>query len=501
MSTTERTVKGEIKVASRIIDYLSSGLYKSPAACIKELINNSYDADASKVEIFIKPDADRIIIEDNGCGISDEEFKKHFNNVSESRKRDTTGTTRSGRPKIGKIGIGFIAANELCDVMELFSTKSGSTELLHITIDFSTMRLSPEERRRQNNAFAKADYKGKVTDSAKRDEHYTRLFLKNVRGEAKNILVSALRRSLPESAPSLYGLKPDSIEKKLVDMDPKSWDELDSYSRNLLEISLNIPVQYHDNWLPHSILPKVSEFVNAVDALKFKVFVDGSELRKPVILGRNSDRFFLHRFSHKGKEVSYHGYAYCQHGAIRPQELNGLLIRIRNAAVGDYNPTFLDYPSTVSTIFQRWASIELWADDRLESAMNIDRVTLRDVHPAFVELKESFHVILTNIFKKMRADLYEENKKVVRYEKAKKEVQKVKSSLRHVDLFRQKAPTSNKTLVAIETKLSSVSSQKGMLHKYSVSELYDIVIEVASDLLTKEQMETFLKRLTKRLFN
>ena len=65
---------GEIRVASRIVDYLSSGLYKSPAACLKELINNSYDADATAVGIFVKPDADRIIIEDNGDGMSREEF-------------------------------------------------------------------------------------------------------------------------------------------------------------------------------------------------------------------------------------------------------------------------------------------------------------------------------------------------------------------------------------------------------------------------------------------
>jgi hypothetical protein len=40
---------GEILVSSRIIDQLSTNLYESPAACLKELINNSYDADATKV--------------------------------------------------------------------------------------------------------------------------------------------------------------------------------------------------------------------------------------------------------------------------------------------------------------------------------------------------------------------------------------------------------------------------------------------------------------------
>ena len=45
--------EGEIVVASRIVDYLSSGLYHSPAACLKELINNSFDADATEVNIFV----------------------------------------------------------------------------------------------------------------------------------------------------------------------------------------------------------------------------------------------------------------------------------------------------------------------------------------------------------------------------------------------------------------------------------------------------------------
>src|SRR4051812_203861 len=82
-----KTFRGEIRVASRIVDYLSSGLYNSPAACLKELVNNSYDADASQVDIFVKPDADRIIIADDGVGMSREEFKQHFDRVSESHKR------------------------------------------------------------------------------------------------------------------------------------------------------------------------------------------------------------------------------------------------------------------------------------------------------------------------------------------------------------------------------------------------------------------------------
>lgn len=88
MIAQEEKFNGVITVASRIIDYLSSGLYKDPASCLKELINNSFDVDASRVEVFVKPDANRIIIEDDGEGMNKDEFLLHFSRISESHKRD-----------------------------------------------------------------------------------------------------------------------------------------------------------------------------------------------------------------------------------------------------------------------------------------------------------------------------------------------------------------------------------------------------------------------------
>src|SRR5713101_5881868 len=98
----EAKFAGEITVSSRIVDYLSSGLYRTPAACLKELVNNSYDADAQRASLFVKPDADRIIIEDDGDGMDQKEFQRHFDRVSQSFKRESDEVTASGRPKIGR---------------------------------------------------------------------------------------------------------------------------------------------------------------------------------------------------------------------------------------------------------------------------------------------------------------------------------------------------------------------------------------------------------------
>jgi len=50
-----------MKVAAQIIQHLSKGIYSNPANCIKELINNSFDADATKVIIRAKPERIRIL--------------------------------------------------------------------------------------------------------------------------------------------------------------------------------------------------------------------------------------------------------------------------------------------------------------------------------------------------------------------------------------------------------------------------------------------------------
>jgi len=119
----DKVQNGSIKVSSDIVNDLSSGIYSSPASCIKELINNSFDADATLVTIRIKPISDIITIIDNGNGMNALDFDQNFAWISKSSKRNQGSFSKMKRPLIGKIGIGFIAVNEICDELEIISTK------------------------------------------------------------------------------------------------------------------------------------------------------------------------------------------------------------------------------------------------------------------------------------------------------------------------------------------------------------------------------------------
>ena len=492
-----KSFSGEIVVASRIVDYLSSGLYESPAACLKELVNNAFDADATKVHIYVKPDANRIIIEDNGHGLSKSEFIRHFSRISESHKRDDGELTIGKRKKIGKIGIGFVAANEICDEMEIYSTKKGEEEMLVVTINFANMRSDPVTRRRKGDEIAKGDYTGTV-EKAEKGAHFTKIFLKSVRGEAKTILAGARRSFDQHELVSLYGFSAETVNSLLSRKDLQSWDRFDAYSQTMLKIGLNVPVRYHNHWLLADLQACVRSFQKHVERLNFAVFYDGTELRKPAVLFPHGKSAVIETFTLEGKNVSAQGYFYAQHGAIRPQELNGLLIRIRNAAVGEYDKTFLGFPITEGTLFQRWISMEIWADDRLEDAMNIDRKTLRAAHPAYAEMQLLLHDQLSKFLRQVRTELWREESESRRRLQVKDEVEKLRESL----LLKFGERSEKDVDAIIGPWIEAAAGEKGrkkLLRKLSLPEVYQAVSDVAAEILDKKELKALLLNLSKRL--
>ena len=149
---------------------------------------------------------------------------------------------------------------------------------------------------------------------------------------------------------SLYGLKPESIVEKLENENLRSWSEFDEYSQTMLEVGLNVPVRYPPKWIPSDVKSRVSGLEKQLDEADFTVMYDGTDLRKPTVL-RGPEGYFLRRFSFEGEHVSATGYFFAKRRALTPQELNGVLIRIRRAAVGEYDSSWLDYRASPSTLY------------------------------------------------------------------------------------------------------------------------------------------------------
>jgi hypothetical protein len=80
-------------------------------------------------------------------------------------------------------------------------------------------------------------------------------------------------------------------------------------------------------------------------------------------------------------------------------ELRGVLTRIRNVAIGVYDSTFLNYPKIEGPRFN-WLSGEVYVNEGLEHALNIDRDSFNEMHPHYVALQQQIHKLLRDVFQK-----------------------------------------------------------------------------------------------------
>lgn len=98
-----------------------SGIYPTFVSAFKELVSNSYDADATAVTIHLSPDASVITVEDNGMGMTPLEFQQEYIRIGGSARRSHGGLTPGGRKPIGRKGIGFLAIARYCHIVEIRS--------------------------------------------------------------------------------------------------------------------------------------------------------------------------------------------------------------------------------------------------------------------------------------------------------------------------------------------------------------------------------------------
>jgi len=122
----------KITVDKRIVRILSGSTYANFPSAIKELITNSYDADAENVLININLSKEIIEMRDDGKGMNEEDFAFYLRIAGKSRKKKAY--TEKKRRIIGQFGVGFLSVLPFCEKYIIETTRKGSSEVLHATI-------------------------------------------------------------------------------------------------------------------------------------------------------------------------------------------------------------------------------------------------------------------------------------------------------------------------------------------------------------------------------
>jgi hypothetical protein len=101
---------------------LGERLYEQSIELIRELVNNAYDADASRVDVTIS--GKEIVVSDNGEGMDMAGLQQYFN-VGSDEKILHPISPRYGRDRIGQFGIGKFASLAAASRFEI-TTQKGS---------------------------------------------------------------------------------------------------------------------------------------------------------------------------------------------------------------------------------------------------------------------------------------------------------------------------------------------------------------------------------------
>lgn len=106
----QKTVK--VRVDKSHLLTLGERMYVESIELIRELVNNAYDADATKVNITVSPES--IVVEDDGSGMGPKGLEQFFT-VGSEEKRIHSVSPHFGRKRIGQFGIGKFAALSAAD--------------------------------------------------------------------------------------------------------------------------------------------------------------------------------------------------------------------------------------------------------------------------------------------------------------------------------------------------------------------------------------------------
>jgi len=127
--------KYRMKLDMRVLQHLGIKLYSNVSAVLSELVANAWDADSTEVNINFDIDRDRILLRDNGNGMTVDEINARFLTVGyDKRKEEGKVSEVFARDFMGRKGIGKLSVFSIAQEVEVFSAKKGEKNALRIVL-------------------------------------------------------------------------------------------------------------------------------------------------------------------------------------------------------------------------------------------------------------------------------------------------------------------------------------------------------------------------------
>ena len=179
----------EMRISLNALEHLGINLYSTVPAVLSEIVANAWDADATQVRVNLDSVDKRIVIQDNGTGMTRAEVIERFLTVG-FRRRTATGskTPKLGRSPMGRKGIGKLSSFSIAQVVTFYTVKDG--EKTAFRMDVNTIR----ERIMVNND--ESYYPEELTDWPDNIADGTRIVLSGLQKQMTTLTKRGLRQRL-----------------------------------------------------------------------------------------------------------------------------------------------------------------------------------------------------------------------------------------------------------------------------------------------------------------
>jgi len=128
-------------------------------------------------------------------------------------------------------------------------------------------------------------------------------------------------------------------------------------------------------------------YKETISVLQHRVAVKGSD-----------EQFNLYELKYSNSNVAgmpleFKGYLFQQTGRLYPRDIQGVLIRLSNVAIGKYDNGMMTYPYAEGPRYAMVSS-ELFILRGFDDALNIDRDSFNELHPHYMRVQAFMHSLL-----------------------------------------------------------------------------------------------------------
>ncbi|WP_204840127.1 ATP-binding protein [Cereibacter azotoformans] len=192
----------KFKISSHLKDIIGRDLVTNEYVAIFELVKNSFDAGATRVDIEFNPLEGTISIVDDGRGMSDDDIREKWLFVAYSEKAsngldDYRDRIRPAGQFAGSKGIGRFSCDTLGRKLQLFSRTDASAKISKLEIDWEKFeRRSAEEFQEITVTLGEAKAFPNLENAEVPARSGTILVIKETRQDWDAELIRKLRRDL-----------------------------------------------------------------------------------------------------------------------------------------------------------------------------------------------------------------------------------------------------------------------------------------------------------------